>query len=136
MDCVFCKIINGEIPSNKVYEDDTTFAFLDISPQNLGHTLVITKNHHKNILEIDDNELQKLILVVKKVANAIQKGLNAEGFNVFTNTGSIAGQVIFHIHFHVVPRFAGDGIRFIITKKNYQGQEKEIIQKIRKNLIN
>lgn len=107
-DCVFCKIAAGDIPSTKVYEDDDVLAFMDIAPVVRGHVLVIPKQHYNPITETPDDALAKIVTVVKKVAGAQVKSLNADGINVTQANGSIAGQVIDHIHFHVIPRFEGD----------------------------
>src|SRR4051812_3172618 len=97
-DCIFCKIIAGEIPATKIYEDDICLAFLDIQPVNPGHTLVIPKGHHKNILEIPDETLKHISTILKKLGKAVMEGTRAEGINVTINTGSIAGQTVFHAH--------------------------------------
>ena len=108
-DCIFCKIVAGELPCAKVYEDDTTLAFLDIGPIVRGHTLVVPKQHHDPITETPPQVLQTLILAVRKIAQAQVTGLGADGINVTQANGSLAGQVVPHIHFHVIPRFASDG---------------------------
>jgi len=107
-DCIFCKIIRGEIPSLKVHEDDATFAFLDIHPVNLGHTLVIPKRHSRNLLEIPESELSAVAARAKKIAAALMD-TGAAGVNVIMNTEKPAGQIIFHTHCHVIPRYEGDG---------------------------
>ena len=104
-DCIFCKIISGELPCTKIYEDDDTLAFLDIGPVAKGHTLVIPKQHADPIMDTPDDVLQKTIVVVKKVARALTKGLNANGINVTQANGHTAGQMVPHIHFHVIPRY-------------------------------
>jgi len=108
-DCVFCRIIAGELPCTKVYEDDDTLAFLDIAPVVKGHTLVIPKNHTESIMDTPDEVLQKLIAVVRKIADAQVKALKADGVNVTQANGKVAGQVVSHIHFHAIPRFSDDG---------------------------
>lgn len=131
---IFEKIIAGEILCEKIYEDNDTFAFLDIAPNNFGHSLVIPKNPHKNLYEMPDNELQNLIVSVKKVAIAIKKGLEATGINIAMNNDSDAGQEVFHAHIHVIPRFPNDGFKHGRHLKYSEGQEKEIGDKIRKFL--
>ena len=106
--CIFCKIAAGELPSTKLYEDADTLAFMDIGPVVKGHALVIPKNHYDPILGTPDAVLQKLIVIVKKVAQAQVDGLQADGVNVSQANGKVAGQVVPHIHFHVIPRFAND----------------------------
>jgi histidine triad (HIT) family protein len=108
-DCVFCKIVAGELPCARVYEDDDTLAFMDIGPVVKGHTLVIPKAHHDPITQTPGPVLHKLILVVQQIARAQLNQLGADGVNVSQANGRIAGQIVPHIHFHVIPRFAKDG---------------------------
>lgn len=109
---IFQKIIDGELPSTKVYEDDFTCAFLDIHPSTFGHTLVVSKTPFRNLLDIPEEELQHLILAVQKVAKLLYEKLpNCEGVNIIQNNEPEAGQIVFHIHFHVIPRYADDGLR-------------------------
>lgn len=109
-DCLFCKIIRGEIPSAKVYEDEYVYAFLDIAPSFPGHCLVVPKNHCRNILEIAPGEMEHIAKAVQKIAPAVLKAAGADGFNVIQNNGESAGQTVFHTHFHIIPRKAGDGL--------------------------
>ena len=100
-DCIFCKIINNEIPSTKVYEDDTVIAFNDINPLAPIHILVVPKIHIENLMELENNELlAHLVEVIKKIA--IKQGLDKDGFRVVTNNGENAGQVVKHLHFHIL----------------------------------
>ena len=111
MDCVFCKIVKGEIPSKKVYEDGNVIAFLDINPLSEGHTLVIPKKHAENIFDVSEEELSKVMQVVKKISKKrLEEG--AKGVNILQNNGKEAGQLVNHIHFHVVPRNGNDKLRF------------------------
>jgi histidine triad (HIT) family protein len=105
MDCLFCKIINREIPADIVYEDGNTLAFLDVKPNTPGHTLVIPKDHFENIYGIPDEALARLSISVKKVALAIKNGLDADGINIQMNNEAPAGQIVFHAHIHVIPRY-------------------------------
>ncbi|MBM7554124.1 HIT family protein [Thalassobacillus pellis] len=107
-DCIFCKIINGEIPSAKVYEDDDVYAFLDISQVTKGHTLVIPKHHTKNVYETDEQTAEKLFARIPKIASAIKSTYNPIGLNVLNNNGEAAGQSVFHIHIHLIPRYGSD----------------------------
>ena len=111
-DCVFCAIAAGEIPSFKIYEDDFAHAYLDINPFSEGHTLVIPKEHSRNLLETDDAALAALVARVKKVAAHIKAALPCDGFNILQNNGAAAGQTVNHIHFHIVPRKAGEPVSF------------------------
>lgn len=134
-DCVFCKIVAGEIPSTKVFENKHVLAFLDIAPAVKGHTLVITKKHFENIYDITKKDLQDVIIVVQKVSKAAKKGLKADGVNILQSNESIAGQVVFHIHFHVFPRFNGDNKSFKWSRIEYKENEvKEVADKIKNSL--
>ncbi|MFH0988309.1 MAG: HIT family protein [Parcubacteria group bacterium] len=108
-DCLFCKIINGEIPAHKVYEDDDVLAFLDIMPVNPGHTLIVPKKHFANLLDADEKTLGRIISAVPKVARLIMTALDYQAFNLSVNNGKDANQIVSHLHFHVIPRRAGDG---------------------------
>ena len=103
-DCIFCKIIKGEIPAYKIYEDDDVFAFLDINGKTAGHTLVVPKMHFKNILDIEEIYLNKTINAVKKITKHYVDDLGFTGFNLQVNNGESAGQEVPHLHFHILPR--------------------------------
>ena len=105
MDCIFCKIIKGEIPCSKVYEDDKVFAFLDIAPITNGHTLVIPKNHSTNIYSIDPEDWKAVMDKVRELAPKIKEVMNAEGINIGMNNDPAAGQVVMHSHVHIIPRY-------------------------------
>ena len=117
--CIFCKIVAGEIPSIRVYEDSDVLAFMDIGPLVKGHTLVIPKSHHNLISETPDDVLAKVIAVVRRVAQAQKNGLGADGVNIHQANGTAAGQVVPHLHFHVVPRFHHDGHHWNWTPHPY-----------------
>lgn len=122
-DCIFCKIIaKGEIPSTEVYEDDTVYAFLDINPVNLGHTLVVPKTHYENLFTIPDTELGILGARVKKVAGAVREALKANGINISMNNGLAAGQVVPHAHIHIIPRYIDDGFRHWQGRRGYHNK--------------
>jgi histidine triad (HIT) family protein len=101
--CIFCKIIQKEAPASIVYEDDKVIAFMSIQPINVGHTLVVPKTHYKNIYEIPDEEVAYLYKIVKKLSHSVKKAVNAEGMRIVQNNGGVAGQVIFHLHVHIIP---------------------------------
>ncbi|OHA79292.1 MAG: hypothetical protein A2747_02515 [Candidatus Yonathbacteria bacterium RIFCSPHIGHO2_01_FULL_44_41] len=133
--CLFCKIISGEIPSTKVYENDTVLAFLDIHPVNIGHTLVIPKTHHTNLYETPNETLAHMMTVTKKLSIAIKSALNADGINIEMNNDPIAGQIIFHTHIHIIPRFQGDSFTHWHGARDYrEGETDEIAQKIKLGL--
>lgn len=102
--CVFCKIVAGDLPLSKVYEDEMVLAFLDIHPVLAGHTLIIPKTHVENFQSADDQTLSSLIFATKKVADAVMKATDSLGFNLSTANGSAAGQEVMHLHFHIIPR--------------------------------
>lgn len=110
-DCLFCKIVRGEIPSHKVYEDDHAFAFLDIAPVNLGHALIVPKEHHQDFAAMPEELVGRLFMAVQRVAKAAVAAVGAPGFNIGINTGAAAGQIVMHAHVHVMPRFEGDGLK-------------------------
>lgn len=133
--CIFCKIAKGEIPSSKVYEDKDIIAFLDIAPANKGHCLVVPKEHYETLTDIPAELLKKLTIVVQKAAKALSLALGTDGYNMFMNNGRAAGQLVPHAHFHIVPRFATDGIRFEWPHKKYDDKEMQAYQeKIKKFL--
>ena len=108
--CIFCKIIKGEIPSYKIYEDDKVYAFLDIACDAVGHTLVIPKKHCTNILDCDADYLAAVALAVQKISSHFVKNCGFDGVNVLNASGAAAEQSVFHLHFHIVPRKDGDGL--------------------------
>jgi histidine triad (HIT) family protein len=111
MDCVFCKIICGELPCYRVFEDERTIVFMDIFPVTDGHALVVTKEHHESIFEATGEDLQDVAATAKRVAMAIRKVLQPEGLMVFQLNGAAAGQTVFHYHMHLLPRTAGEGLQ-------------------------
>jgi|SRR3989338_5094011 len=113
-DCIFCEIAKGEIKSEKLYEDDNFFAILDIKPKAEGHTLIISKKHFANLLDVPDSLGGELIASLKEVILKIFKDKKAEGFNVVINGLSAGGQIIPHFHAHIIPRKNGDGLRMLV----------------------
>ncbi|MBS3118195.1 HIT family protein [Candidatus Woesearchaeota archaeon] len=108
-DCIFCRIGRGKIPSHKIYEDKNSFAFLDIHPHAKGHAVVIPKIHAVTIFDLEEKQMQPLMLAVKKTMGLLQKKLQPDGFNVGWNSGAAGGQVVPHLHIHILPRYNGDG---------------------------
>lgn len=132
MDCLFCKIIKKEIPSSIIFEDDYTLAFLDIAPVNKGHVLVVPKLHSDDFLSTEDEVMDKLFKTVKRVSEAVVKATGAHGVNISINNGAAAGQVIFHLHVHIIPRFEEDGL-LTWPKVEYSDDEmKEFCDMIKK----
>lgn len=134
VDCIFCKIIKGEIPSTKIYEDKETLAFLDINPVNYGHVLVIPKSHSENLLAMKEHDMSAIMKTAQKIANAIMKGLKADGFNIGMNNYPAAGQLVMHSHIHIIPRFKNDGLKHWGSKKYGNNKNNETAEKLVKNL--
>lgn len=122
-DCIFCKIIAGEIPSSTIYEDEDFKVIMDISPAAKGHAVLLPKRHSANLYELDDASAAKALLVARKVAAAMQAELNCEGLNLLQNNGEAAGQTVFHFHIHLIPRFKGDQVQTTWAQGKYQEGE-------------
>jgi histidine triad (HIT) family protein len=129
--CIFCKIVQKQIPAHVVYEDQEVLAFLDIKPINPGHTLVIPKKHFVNLFDIDEATWAKVAAVTKKVAAATKKATNAAGINLGMNNDSGAGQLVMHAHVHVMPRRADDKLRLWPGKDMPQEELKKLSEQIR-----
>ena len=108
--CIFCKIAAGEIPSKTLYEDNNFRVILDISPASKGHAIILPKNHAANIYELSEEDASKILIVAKKVATAMQKVLQCDGMNILQNNGEVAGQSVFHLHIHLIPRYKDDNL--------------------------
>ena len=106
-DCIFCKIANGEIPSSTVYEDERYRAILDLGPATAGHTIILPKDHFADLIEADEETRASILDVAAKIGAGMKKGLGCAGFNVVQNNGIEAGQTVFHLHVHVIPRYEG-----------------------------
>lgn len=113
--CIFCKIVRGEIPSYKVYETEDTLAFLDIKPFSKGHCLVIPKQHSENIFDIGDEDLKNVIVACKHIAEILKEKLNADGIRFSQSNGKVAGQEVMHFHLHVIPRYLNDNLPKEVT---------------------
>lgn len=107
--CIFCKLANGDIPTNSIYEDEDFNVILDNGPANLGHALILPKDHHQNIFETPDKTLGEAMILAKKVAERLRSVLECDGVNLVQNNGSAAGQTVDHFHLHVIPRYNNDG---------------------------
>jgi histidine triad (HIT) family protein len=110
-DCLFCKIVAGEIPSTRVDEDERTVAFMDINPATRGHLLVIPREHSADLLEVAEADLDAVMLMARKLAGRVKERLGADGVNLLNSCGAAAWQTVFHFHIHVIPRYAGDPLR-------------------------
>ncbi len=118
-DCIFCRIGAGEAPAARLLETPGVLAFLDIAPVNYGHTLIIPKAHHQNLLELPDDLWTEMGAVCRRVAQALRTTLYAQGFNIQMNNFEAAGQVVFHAHLHVIPRYDTDGLQ-LFPQENYK----------------
>ncbi|MBO0769507.1 MAG: HIT family protein [Solirubrobacterales bacterium] len=109
-DCIFCKIIAGELPAHKLYEDERTFAFLDVNPGSRGHLLVVPKTHAADILTVEPADLAAVATTAQAMAKHVKARLGADGVNIINSCGAAAWQTVFHLHFHVIPRYPDDGL--------------------------
>lgn len=134
-ECIFCRIVKGEIPCTKVYEDSTTLAFLDLNPVNKGHTLLVPKKHSETILDTDEKTLKDLMITTKKISKAMMDGLKINGFNIGINQFEEGGQVVPHLHIHIMPRIKNDGIKLWPQRKYESKEEMEEIAKKIKSLL-
>ena len=133
--CLFCKMVAGEISVTKVYEDEAVLAFLDIGPISDGHTLVIPKHHYEKLHECPTELLAQIASRLGKIAGAVASAMKSDGYNLLCNNGRVAGQVIEHLHFHIISRSAGDGLFSRWPSYQYQaGEMDSIAARIRKNL--
>ena len=134
--CIFCKIAKGEIPSDKVYEDDVVFAFLDIHPRSPGHTMVIPKTHAETMLDLPSEQIGLFFQDVQMLVSIIKKALAPDAFTLGMNHGRVSGQEVDHMHFHIMPRWQGDGGHSIqsVVSNTPKEDVKTIAEKIRKAL--
>ena len=130
--CIFCKISVGEIPSATLYEDENFRVILDIAPAAKGHAILLPKKHAANLFEADEEMLAKALLVVKKVSAALCKTLNCDGINILQNNGEAAGQTVFHLHIHMIPRYKEDTVKIGWAQGSYaEGEAAKLAEKIR-----
>lgn len=122
-DCIFCRIIDRAEPAQIIYENEDAVAILDIHPIHFGHSLVIPKRHCSEFLQLPPASFQGVMTALSKVSRALVKGLNLEGFNIFSNNGVVAGQSVYHFHFHITPRYKDDNIKFVLQLKHYSDGE-------------
>jgi histidine triad (HIT) family protein len=134
-DCLFCKMVSGQIPVTKIYEDEDILCFMDIGPISEGHTLVITKQHVDKLHECPPEILSKVVSKLGRIAGAVAAAMNSDGYNILNNTGKVAGQHIQHLHFHIIPRKKGDGVFDRWPSFKYpEGKIDVIADKIRQKL--
>lgn len=130
-DCLFCKIVAGEIPAEKIHEDSGYLAFMDIQPVNSGHVLVVPKAHHDCVADMSDENVSELFAVANRIARQVRKAVSADGYNLSANNGSAAGQLVFHTHIHVIPRFDGDGLKHWGKREMTMEEIREVAERIR-----
>lgn len=130
-DCIFCKLANGEIETNSIYEDELVKVIFDASPASKGHVLILPKNHFDNIYELDDETAAHIFKVATKVAKAYNQVLDFDGLNIVQNNGEAAGQTVFHFHMHIIPRYKNDSVNVTWTPgKATQADIDEIKKKV------
>ena len=131
-DCIFCKLANGVIPTNSIYEDDLFNVILDAGPATRGHSLILPKKHAANLMELDEDTAAKAMQLAKKLAPVLMEKMHADGLNVVQNNGEAAGQTVMHFHMHLIPRYAGDGQK-IGWEPGYvtAEEQQEIVKKIK-----
>ena len=127
--CIFCKIINKEIPSKIIYEDEKCIAFLDINPTNKGDALIATKEHYETFTDVSDNLLKHCAVIAKKIAIKQKKVFDYTDYNILSNNGKNAGQFVSHFHMHITPRLANDGLKVTSHHLKLEDKEFEEIQK-------
>jgi histidine triad (HIT) family protein len=130
MDCIFCKIIAGDIPCHKVYEDDHVMAFFDILPISLGHTIIVPKRHQPDLENVPDEDMAAMALAAKKIGKAVMDGLGVKGYSLFLDNKSAANQHVPHAHFHVVPRMEGDGLERWPQSGYGEGEAEDCLKKV------
>jgi histidine triad (HIT) family protein len=134
-DCVFCRIVKGEIPSARIFESNSAIAFLDIAPAAKGHALVIPKKHFETLFDVPEKDLREIIVAVKNVASAVVDAAEADGFNIIQSNKASAGQVIPHVHFHIIPRKQGDELSFEWSHIELDKEELDALREKVKNRI-
>lgn len=127
-DCVFCKIIRGEIPSSQIYEDEDFKAILDINPASKGHALILPKRHYANVYEMPEDLVAKAMVLAKRLATHMTEKLGCDGFNLLQNNGEVAGQTVFHFHMHLIPRYQGADNKNLLTWNHLSYQDGEAQQ--------
>lgn len=133
--CIFCKIVAGEVPCHKVYEDEHVLAFLDIGPLAEGHLLVIPRKHYVTLEDMNPDQVAGTTRVLPALAGAVRRAVNAQGYNILQNNGKVAGQVVNHVHFHIIPRVESDGLGYRWNASQYpEGRAEEVLGKIKEVL--
>ena len=134
-DCIFCKLVAGQIPATRVYEDEHTLAFMDLGQVNPGHVLVAVKKHAANVFELEEAQGEAVARAVLRISRALKKAFAPEGLSIYQANGKPAGQTVFHYHVHVLPRHAGDGMELVWPVKNPPREQlEEYARKIKEKL--
>ena len=134
--CIFCKIVDGQIPSTTIFEDDNVKVILDIAPAAKGHAILLVKQHTANIFELDSELAGKVFSVVPKVATALKEELGCDGMNILQNNGETAGQTVFHLHIHFIPRWNEDSIQIKWTPGGYEeGEAEKLAKAVRERIV-
>ena len=132
--CIFCKIINNEIPSKKIYEDDDFLAMLDIAPATKGHVLIVPKEHAETMTELSDEKLSKILVLAKKIIAAMKKVHSFTDYNIIQNNGRLAGQTVNHYHMHLIPRYSVDEVSLWSPHENDPSVTEDMAEQVRKLL--
>lgn len=132
--CIFCKIANGQIPTNSIYEDNDFKVIMDLSPASRGHAIILPKNHAANLFELPEEDCSKIMGVAKKCATAMKRALGCAGLNVLQNNGEVAGQTIFHLHVHLVPRYEEDTVTIEFNPDKNPEDPAAVAKEIRREL--
>lgn len=136
MKCIFCEIIAKQSNAEILFENEKVISILDINPLNYGHSLVFPKIHVEDFLAVPEEYLFSLIKTAQQISKSLMNSFNFDGFNIVSNNGKVAGQSVFHCHFHIIPRFIEDGHRFKMNLKKYNnGEMKNYAEKIRSNIL-
>lgn len=122
-DCIFCKLANGVIPTNSIYEDEDFNVILDLAPATKGHALILPKEHADNLYELPEETAAKAMVLAKKLATHMTQKLECDGFNIVQNNGTVAGQTVFHFHMHLIPRYKKDGQTIAWKPQEMSGEE-------------
>ncbi|MDD7403226.1 MAG: HIT family protein [Butyribacter sp.] len=131
-DCIFCKLANGVIPTNAIYEDDDFKVIMDANPASKGHCIILPKTHAANLYELPDEYCEKIFLVAKKCGTVLKEVLECEGLNVLQNNGEVAGQTVFHLHVHLIPRYKDDAVHIKWVEHSDETDIAELAEEIRK----
>ena len=133
-DCIFCKIIAGELPATQIWEDEKTQVFLTIAPVNPGHMLVVPKEHHVNVFDLPEETFAAMARTSQKMAGVVKAALNTEDVNIYMNNGKDSGQVVFHSHIHIIPRYKGDGHALWHGTEYKKGEAAKVADQLKKAL--